>query len=216
VELAAAAINKVKTMSWILRPPDVEDFIRLFKAWRYWVVASLFGAVLGAAFFAIFPPPFRARATINVDFNLEEAWPEDTDRQQFYYLEREVRKLEEIAWSDAVLHAVAQQTNSSVYELRTNVLFLSQPAEAGWHFYADDHDPDRAAVLASTWGKVFVENARSEIDSQSGLSSFIQVEATQVDEIPVVRSVSEGTYLLSGSIILLVISASFLLFLKPT
>jgi capsular polysaccharide biosynthesis protein len=202
-------------MSWMLSPPDAEDFIRLFKAWRYWVVASLFGAVLGAVIFAIFPPLYRARATVNVDFNLEEAWPEDTDRQQFYYLEREVRKLEEIAWSDVVLKAVAQQTGSSVYDLRTKIFSLSQPAEAGWHFYADDHDPDRAAILASSWAKTFVEKARSEIDSQSGISSFIQVEATQVEEIPVIRSISEGTYLLSGLVVFLVLSASFLLFVKP-
>jgi capsular polysaccharide biosynthesis protein len=202
-------------MSWILSPPDAEDIIRLFKAWRYWVVASLFGAILGAVIFAVFPPPYRARATVNVDFNLEEAWPQETDRQQFYYLEREVRKLEEIAWSDVVLKVVAQQTNSSVYELRTDKFSLSQPAEAGWHFYADDHDPDRAALLASSWAETFVEKARSEIDSRSGINSFIQIEATQVEEIPVMRRISQGAYLLSGSIVFLVLSAMVLLFVKP-
>ncbi|MFN8385258.1 MAG: hypothetical protein U0V48_00360 [Anaerolineales bacterium] len=38
-----------------------------------------------------------ARATVIVDFNLEEVPLQDTDRQYFYYLERETRKLEEIA-----------------------------------------------------------------------------------------------------------------------
>ncbi len=59
-----------------------------------------------ASLYLLMPPPYRARATVNVDFNLEQAWPQETDRQQFYYLERETRKLEEIAWSDAVMQSV--------------------------------------------------------------------------------------------------------------
>ena len=60
----------------------------------------------------------RARATVNVDFNLEEAWPEEIDRQQFYYLERETRKLEEIAWSDDVLQVVTDANGLDVAVLR--------------------------------------------------------------------------------------------------
>jgi len=88
-------------MNYLFSPPSLDDLIRLLKAWRFWVLGALTGALLGAATFYIAPPPYRARATVNVDFNLEEAWPDETDRQQFYYLEREARKLEEIAWSDA-------------------------------------------------------------------------------------------------------------------
>ncbi len=94
-------------MNWFFSPPSLDDLIRLLKAWRFWVLGTLLGALLGAVFFYIAPPPYRARATVNVDFNLEEAWPEEIDRQQFYYLERETRKLEEIAWSDDVLQIVA-------------------------------------------------------------------------------------------------------------
>ena len=90
-----------------LLSPSLDDLIRLLKAWRFWVLGALVGALLGAAIFYLAPPPYRARATVNVDFNLEEAWPEETDRQQFYYLERETRKLEEIAWSDDVIQVVA-------------------------------------------------------------------------------------------------------------
>ena len=83
-------------MKKLLSPPTLEDLILLLRAWRLWVLGALVGALIGAVFFYLFPPPFRAKATVNVDFNLEQAWPQDTDRQQFYYLEREARKLEEI------------------------------------------------------------------------------------------------------------------------
>jgi hypothetical protein len=215
VEPTAAAVIKGKSMSWLFLPPSTDDLIRLLKAWRFWILASLAGAVLGAAIYAVAPPPYRARATVNVDFNLESAWPEETDRQQFYYLEREVRKLEEIAWSDQVLNVVASNANASISELRGNVLMLSQPGEAGWHFYAEDPDPERAAWLASTWAQAFVEQARWAVDSQSGLSSYIQVEATQLAELPASRSISEGAYLLSGSAVCMALSAGLLLFSKP-
>ena len=202
-------------MRWLFLPPSPSDFIRLLKAWRFWILASLLGAVLGAVFYAVSPPPYRARATVNVDFNLELAWPEETDRQQFYYLEREVRKLEEIAWSDAVIGLVAQRANIDVPELRTGVLMLSQPAEAGWHFYADDPSPEKAALMATTWANAFVEQTRIAVGAQSGYSSFIQLEATQVTDIPVNRSVPQGAYLLSGSAVCLVLSLILYLFIRP-
>jgi hypothetical protein len=86
----------------------------------------------------VFPPDFRARATVVVDFNMEQAWPVDSDRELFYYLERESRKLEEIAWSDDVMGRLSSQFAIPVENLREDKLHLSQPAEAGWHFYADD------------------------------------------------------------------------------
>lgn len=75
-------------MNYILTSPSLDDLIRLLKAWRFWVLGAFIGAVLGAVVFLIAPPPFRARATVNIDFNLEQALPTDTDRQSFYYLER--------------------------------------------------------------------------------------------------------------------------------
>ena len=62
-------------MNWLFSPPSLDDLIRVLKAWRFWVLGALTGALLGAALFYIAPPPYRARATVNVDFNLEEAWP---------------------------------------------------------------------------------------------------------------------------------------------
>jgi len=202
-------------MNWFFSPPSLDDLIRLLKAWRFWVVGALAGALLGAALFYVAPPPYRARATVNVDFNLEEAWPQETDRQQFYYLEREVRKLEEIAWSDDVMRVVANASGEDVSALRKDVLRLSQPAEAGWHFYADDPDPERAEALAASWALAFTEQAQADMAAQAGLNEFIRLDAVQVEGLPVYRRVSRGTYLLSGSVGFLTVSALLVLFIKP-
>ncbi len=199
-------------MNLLFSPPSLDDFIRLLKAWRFWVLGALAGALLGAAVYALFPPPYRARATVNVDFNLEEAWPQETDRQQFYYLERETRKLEEIAWSDAVLQTVADENGVSVAALREGILSLSQPAEAGWHFYAEDNDPQRASALASAWALAFTAQVQAQVDAQTGLNSFIRVEAVQVQDIPVERRVRQGAYLLAGALGFLALSAFLVLF----
>jgi hypothetical protein len=175
-------------------------------------LGALAGALLGAAVYALFPPPYRARATVNVDFNLEEAWPQETDRQQFYYLERETRKLEEIAWSDAVLQTVAGENGVSVAALREGALSLSQPAEAGWHFYADDNDPQRASALASAWALAFTEQVQAQVAAQTGLNSFIRVEAVQVQDIPVERRAGQGAYLLAGAFGFLAVGALLILF----
>ena len=186
-------------MKNIFSPPSIDDLIRLLRAWRFWLVTALLGALIGAAIHYIVPPPYQARATVNVDFNMEQAWPQDTDRQQFYYLERETRKLEEIAWSDAVMQAVAKADGkASVRELREVKLQLSQPAEAGWHFYAVDANPKRAESLASTWAQAFTDAARANLSTQGGLSSFIQLDATQSSNLPKQRSVSISVYLLVG------------------
>src|SRR5215510_7242151 len=145
-------------MKFLFSPPSMDDLIRLLKAWRFWSLGALLGGLLGAAVFYTAPPPYRAHAVVLVDFNLEEAWPQETDRQQFYYLERETRKLEEIAWSDLVLELVVEANpDVTIQELRNGKLILSQPGDGGWQFYADDQDPEQAAALASTWSRVFAE-----------------------------------------------------------
>ena len=202
-------------MNWFFSPPSLDDLIHLFKAWRFWVLGTVIGALLGAALYYVAPPPYRARATVNVDFNLEEAWPEETDRQQFYYLERETRKLEEIAWSDEVIRVVSDASGVDIVTLRDEVLSLSQPAEAGWHFYADDRDRGKAEVIASTWALAFTEQAHADMAVQVGLNSFVRVDAAQVEDLPVYRSISQGTYLLSGSVGFLALSVLIVLFLKP-
>src|SRR5215207_1432984 len=118
-------------MHWLFSPPSIDDLIRLLRAWRFWSVGALIGGLLGAGLYYIAPPPYRAHAIVLVDFNLEQAWPEETDRQQFYYLERETRKLEEIARSDLVMGLVLETAGDiTMEELRNGKLSLSQPAEA--------------------------------------------------------------------------------------
>jgi hypothetical protein len=199
-------------MTFLFSPPSSDDLIRLLKAWKFWVLGAVVGALIGAAVYYIFPPDYRARATVNVDFNLEQAWPKETDRQQFYYLERETRKLEEIAWSDDVLGALSAGQNIPVEELRGGKLKLSQPAEAGWHFYADDSTSKVAQDLASTWALRFTQKVKENVAVSQGLNSFIRVDAAQVQNLPVTRSVSLSVYLLSGAIAFLALSALFVLF----
>lgn len=200
-------------MHWLFSPPSIDDLVRLLKAWRFWSVGALVGALIGAGIYYVAPPPYRAHATVLVDFNLEQAWPQETDRQQFYYLERETRKLEEIAWSDMVMEMVVEANRDvTVQQLQNGKLTLSQPAEGGWHFYADDKNPERAAALASTWSRIFAEQVRFRIGTTDGPNSFIETTQTQVAQSPRDRSISISTYLFAGAIVFLAIGSFFVLF----
>jgi capsular polysaccharide biosynthesis protein len=202
-------------MKFILTSPSIKDLVRILRAWRFWVSGALLGAVLGAAVYYIAPPPYRARATVNVDFNLEEAWPQDTDRQQFYYLERESRKLEEIAWHDAIMSQLSSEFGISAGDLRAEKLHLSQPAEAGWHFYADDDDPQNAARLVSAWADVFVQKVQRDIDN-GNINEFVRLEVTQSGDLPAARSIPLSLYLSAGAAALLVIGTFLaLFFIRP-
>ncbi|MBV6395878.1 MAG: hypothetical protein HFACDABA_01465 [Anaerolineales bacterium] len=160
-------------MSLLFSPPSPEDLTRLLKAWRFWVLAALIGGILGAALYLITPPAYRARASAQVDFNIEEAYTPTQDKQAFYYLEREVRKLQDVAFSDAVLQAVADEVGGvSIAELRDEKLLLSQPGEAGWHFFAEDRDPQRAEALASAWTNAFIAEVRDAATASMTLQSF--------------------------------------------
>jgi len=203
-------------MTWLFSPPSLDDIIRFLKAWRFLVLGAILGALIGAAIHFVVPPPFRATATVVVDFNLEEAWPQDNDREQFYYLQRETRKLRETAWSDVVIQELSSDFSIPVNELRDEKLSLSQPSDGGWHFHVNDSDPHRAQELASAWAQIFVEQVRRKIADAEGLNSFIEVEVTQSANLPVERSISLGVYLLAGAIGFLAISAILVLFFsKP-
>ena len=197
-------------MNFLFSSPSLDDLIRLLKAWRFWVLGAIIGSAIGVAFYYIAPPPYRAKAIVNVDFNFEEAFPANTDRQDFYYLEREARKMVELAWSDDVLN----ELNAPVKELREGKLTLSQPAEAGWHFYADDQNPQKAEELASAWANAFVEKAQAEIQAGS-LNKFIKLEVTQSANLPKQRSVPLANYLLAGSSGFLLLAMFVVLFIKP-
>ena len=195
----------------------MDDLICLLKAWRFWSIGALIGAALGAGLYYLAPPPYRAHATVLVDFNLEQAWPKETDRQQFYYLERETRKLEAIAWSDLVLGLVAETVGDITAEdLRNGTLILSQPAEGGWNFYADDRDPERAAELASIWSQVFTEQVRLRTGLLEGPNEYIEANRTQAAQTPRDRSLAMSTYLFVGAIAFLAIASFLVLFFhKP-
>jgi len=199
-------------MQTIFSSPSLGDLIRLLKAWRFWVLGAILGAVIGAAVYYVAPPPYRARATVVVDFNLEEAFPQDTDRQYFYYLERETRKLEEIAYSDEVMDQLSTEFGIPVEELRGGKLELSQPAEGGWHFYATDETVRQAVEIASTWSQLFADEVNKKAAASDGLNPFIRADMAQVENLPSERSLPLSTYLLIGAIGFLAVSAFVVLF----
>ncbi|GAB4502533.1 MAG: hypothetical protein Fur0035_20870 [Anaerolineales bacterium] len=179
-------------MKNLLAPPTFDDVFRLLRAWRLWLFGALLGGLLGLAAYALFPPNFRARASVSVDFNVEQTWPSSPDREIFYFLDRETRKLEEIAWSDEVLTAVASQSGLELSALRAGVLTLSQPADGGWHFYADSADAALAAKMASAWAQAFAAAAQTAAPQYA-------IRPSQVENLPLARAAARGTYALAGA-----------------
>ena len=203
-------------MKFILAAPSSDNLIRLLKAWRFWLLGAVAGALIGAAIYLIAQPNYRASATVNVDFHLEQAWPQNTDREQFYYLERETRKLEEVAMSDAVLSVVASQVGGlTIQELRDGMLQLSQPGNGGWHFYADHRDPHKAEALASAWAQAFTQSVKTQVAQPSStLEQYITAEPAQTTGLTAHRSVSMGIYLLMGAIGFLALAGLGILFFE--
>lgn len=203
-------------MKLVFSPPSADDLIRLLKAWRFWVLGALAGALLGGVFYVLAPPEYRARATVNVDFHMEQAWPQNTDREQFYYLERETRKLEELAYSDEVLSPLVTQFDGlSMDQARTGKLTLSQPGNGGWHFYADDPNPQKAAGLASAWAVTFTHALERQVVSpSSGLEKYLTADPVQTEGLVAHRRLSMSSYLFAGAVFFLALSAFCVLFLE--
>ena len=40
-------------MTWLFSPPSLDDLIRLLKAWRFWTLGALIGALLGTLVFYV-------------------------------------------------------------------------------------------------------------------------------------------------------------------
>ncbi|HEY5730669.1 MAG TPA: hypothetical protein VIS72_11495 [Anaerolineales bacterium] len=222
---------------------SVDDLILLLQAWRFWLLSGLIGALIGGLIYFIFPPDFRARATVVVDFNMEQAWPVDSDRELFYYLEREARKLEEVATSDKTLGLVAEEIGGvTVSELRNGILELSEPADGGWHFYANASSPERAEQLASVWAETFITEVQGgiqtaialdaarkaleanptetkilayvvELESSSlGITPELQISPAQISNLNPQRRVSLANYIFVGAIALMALSTLGVLF----
>jgi hypothetical protein len=160
-------------MKNLLVPASLSDLTRLLRAWRFWVLGALVGGLAGAAFYYVKPPDYRARATVVVSFNMEKSWPNKPDNELFYYLDRESRKVQEIAWTDATLQQVAGQTGLTVSELRSGKLELSQPQDGAWHFYASDPSAQNARSLAAAWAQVFTSQV------QQGIQNAVRLEAAR-------------------------------------
>jgi capsular polysaccharide biosynthesis protein len=101
-----------------------------------------------------------------------------------------------------------------VEELRAAKLQLSQPAEAGWHFYADDPNPQIAANLASAWAEAFVQKAEEEIQAGK-INEFVKLDATQSENLPRERSIPLSSYLIFGVMGSLTLAVLAALLIKP-
>ena len=155
------------------KPAQQDDpLLQALEAWRLWLLGALIGALLAWLLFQVAPSPFRARATVVVDNYLEEAWVYFPDRQLFQFLARETEHLEELAWSDGVMQAVsAQVVGIPIQDLRGGILGLSQPADGGWHFYANLAEAKTAQQLASAWATAFVAAARAAVEVSPELAT---------------------------------------------
>jgi hypothetical protein len=219
-------------MKTFLTPPSLDDLIRLLRAWRFWVLGAIVGGLLGLAVYYISPPEYRTRATVVVSFNMEKAWVNKPDNELFYYLERESRKVADVAWADATLQQVADQTGFSIAVLRSGKLELSQPQDGGWHFYANDPSAQTSTALSAAWAEAFTTQIRAGIQTAIALDATrkaletdpgnaklmaavqdleagslaitpeLQVSLAQVKDLPSARRSSPGTYVMAGAVLL--------------
>ncbi len=194
----------------LLRRPSPQHIAGLLQAWRFWFLSAILGALLGGLAYFVFPPSFRAQATLLVDQNVEQVIPQErSDLLIYTYLQRETDKLVELAWSDQTLADVSSQTGIPVADLRDGRLHLSQPSDGGWHFLADAPDPATASAIASVWAQVFVDQVQSK---PAGISTLLEINLTQGQDLPVKRAVSMGVYVFSGALLGTVLLAFGMLF----
>jgi hypothetical protein len=153
--------------------------VRVLQSWRLWFLGAAVGALAAAGIYLLFPPDFRARAVVVIDHNLESVW-EFEPSQNFYFLGRETRKLEQLAWSDETLGQVAEQVDGvTVDDLRNEILSLSHPADGGWHLWADHKEEATAEKIAGAWASVFVDEIYPGMDT----SLDLELARMEVNEI---------------------------------
>ena len=168
-----------KYVNGLLYVDSHDSLVRVLQSWRLWILGAIIGTLAATLVYTVAPPPYRARATVVVDQNLEGAW-EFGSRQLFYFLGREARKLEEVAWSDETMQMVADQVGDvTVRELREEILLLSQPEDGAWHFFAEDRDPERAEQIAGTWATVFYHQVIEGIE----ISAELEQMRNEINEV---------------------------------
>jgi hypothetical protein len=168
-----------------------DSLVQVFRAWRLWFVGAMLGALIAAGVYWVFPPEWRARAVVVVDFNIEEYYPVPPGKQ-FYFLGREARKLQELAFSDETLQLVADQLNGvTVQDLREDILSLSQPEDGAWHFFADSRDAAQAEKIAGIWAETFYQQVLDGIEISAVLEEY---------RAEIVRLMEENPDMSSGEI----------------
>ena len=160
------------------------------------------GLFLATTLYYLLPPIYSAQATVVMDMNVEENWSGLPDNEIFYFLDRETRKLVELAWSDSVLARVESETGVSVSTLRSETLQLSQPKDGGWHFYAKSSSRAQAEIIASSWAVSFTEqiSSTSASDNPFGILENIKVTPTQTQNLPVKRQGELLWFALAGAL----------------
>jgi hypothetical protein len=156
-----------------------DTVVRVLQSWRLWFGGAILGALLATLIYCVFPPDYRARAVVVIDHNLESVW-EFAPAQNFYFLGRETRKLEELAWNDETMQLLVDEVDGfTVSKLRNEILSLSHPADGGWHLWADHPDRDTAEELAGAWARVFVE----QIYAGMGTSEELEYQREEINKI---------------------------------
>lgn len=141
-----------------------DHLVRVLQSWRVWLVGALVGALFGWGAYAVFLPPYRAQASVVVDYNVEDLWISKLNTQYAFFYQRETRKLKAIAYSDETLGIIEAQVDAvSVEALRDGKLLLSYPYGGVWHFWAEDEDPAKAELLAKVWAETFLESVRERV-----------------------------------------------------
>jgi len=182
--------------------PRARSLIQLLLDWKLGFLLMTAGLFLATTFYYLLPPIYSAQATVVVDMNVEENWAGLPDNEIFYFLDREARKLVELAWSDSVLAQVESETGVTVSKLRAETLMLSQPKDGGWHFYAKSTSPERAEIIASSWALSFTEqiSSSSASDNPFGILENINVTPTQTHNLPVKRQGELVWFALAGAL----------------
>jgi hypothetical protein len=155
-----------------------DSLVRVLQSWRLWIIGAIAGALIASGVYALFPSAYRAKAVVVVDHNLEQFLdipPED----HFYFLGRETRKLQALAWSDETLQMVADAVGElSVRQLRDEVLSLSQPQDGGWDFFAESRDSQRAGQIAGAWAQSFYQQVYDAVENSAAWEQYrVEVEA---------------------------------------